>query len=62
MMRAVERGNFEIARLLIAAGADPALRSHYPPHASAQSWLKARPSSNGGSLTAWKKLLKLNGS
>ncbi|WP_341891255.1 ankyrin repeat domain-containing protein [Variovorax sp. YR752] len=58
LMRAVERDNFEIARLLIAAGADPTLRSNYPPHASAQAWLKARPPSHGGSLVAWKKLLK----
>ncbi|MDZ4360479.1 MAG: ankyrin repeat domain-containing protein, partial [Variovorax sp.] len=59
LMRAVERGNLEIARLLVAAGADPTLRSNYPPHASAQAWLKARPPSRGGSLAAWKALLKL---
>ncbi|MNY35422.1 hypothetical protein D3C86_1698240 [compost metagenome] len=58
LMRAVERDNLEIARLLVAAGADPALRSHYAPHASAQTWLQARPPSHGGSLAAWKALLK----
>ncbi|PIF73501.1 ankyrin repeat protein [Variovorax sp. 54] len=60
LMRAVERDNLEIAQLLVAAGADPALRSNYPPHASAQTWLRARPPSHGGSLVAWRKLLKLN--
>ncbi len=60
LMRAVERDNLEIARLLVTAGADPTLRSNYPPHASAQAWLKARPPSRGGSLVAWTKLLKLN--
>ncbi|MDP9917063.1 ankyrin repeat protein [Variovorax boronicumulans] len=59
LMRAVARNHLEIARLLVAAGANPALQSHYPPHASAQAWLQARPPSHGASLAAWKKLLKL---
>lgn len=60
LMHAVARNHLEIARLLVAAGADPALRSHYPPHASAQAWLQTRPPSHGASLAAWKKLLKLS--
>lgn len=60
LMRAVERGNLNIARLLVAAGADPTLRSNYPPHASAQTLLTTRASSRDGSLVAWKALLKLS--
>ncbi|WP_435467239.1 ankyrin repeat domain-containing protein [Variovorax sp. GB1P17] len=60
LMRAVERGNLKIARLLVAAGADPTLRSNYPPHASAQALLTARAPSRDGSSAAWKALLKLN--
>lgn len=59
-MRAVARNNLEIAQLLVAAGADPTLRSNYSPHASAQAWLQAHPPSRGASLAAWKKLLKLS--
>jgi hypothetical protein len=33
--------DIEIARLLVAAGADPSLRSNYPPYGSAQEWLAA---------------------
>jgi ankyrin repeat protein len=57
LMRAVERGNFEIARLLVAAGADPALRSNYPPYASARTWLAARLSSRDKPKAIWKKLI-----
>lgn len=57
LMRAVERGNFEIARLLIAAGADPSLRSNYPPYASARTWLAARLQSRDRPKAIWKKLI-----
>ncbi len=59
LMRAVDRDNLAMASLLIAAGADPQLRSHYPPYASAQSRLLERYQYRGTVPAAWQTLFNI---
>ncbi len=59
---AVRREDIDIARLLLGAGADPSLKSHYPQyayHSPQIFWLKDKKPKKGKKSEEWKMLLKL---
>ena len=59
LMLAVANQSLGIAQLLVAAGADPAQRSHYGTQPSAQSLWQAQTPGNKSDQAAWKRVLRL---
>ena len=59
LMLAVANQSLGIAQLLVAAGADPAQRSHYGTQPSAQSLWQTQTPENKSDQAAWKRVLRL---
>lgn len=59
LMLAVANQSLGIAQLLVAAGADPAQRSHYGAQYSAQSLWQTQTLQNKSDHAAWKRVLRL---
>ena len=59
LMLAVANQSLGIAQLLVAAGADPAQRSHYGTQPSAQSLWQTQTPGNKSDQAAWKRVLRL---
>lgn len=59
LMLAVANESLGIAQLLVAAGADPAQRSHYGTQPSAQSLWQTQTPGNKSDQAAWKRVLRL---
>lgn len=59
LMLAVANQSLSIAQLLVAAGADPAQRSHYGSQSSAQSLWQTQTLRNKNDQAAWKRVLRL---
>ena len=59
LMLAVANQSLGIAQLLVAAGADPAQRSHYGTQPSAQSLWQTQTLQNKSDHAAWKRVLRL---
>lgn len=57
LLSAVQRDDLAVARLLLAAGADPALKDNVPPHVSAREWWT--PARRVTPSPEWKTLLKI---
>ena len=59
LMLAVVNQSLGIAQLLVAAGADPAQRSHYGTQPSAQSLWQSQTPENKSDQAGWKRVLRL---